>query len=151
IASVILLTIIGAFITEKIVEPRLGAYTGEYKEKLEGLAATEKKGLIWAGISTIVTIILIALLVLPSNAPLWLDGVKFVESTFMEALFPIVVILFFVPGLVYVIVTKEIKNDKVVANSLAKTMRTMGTIGPFIILAFTAGQFVAFFFESNMR
>src|SRR5699024_6032925 len=38
IASVILLTIIGAFITKKIVEPRLGAYTGEYKEKLEGLA-----------------------------------------------------------------------------------------------------------------
>lgn len=147
IASVILLTIIGAFITEKIVEPRLGAYTGEYKEKLEGLAATEKKGLIWAGISTIVTIILIALLVLPSNAPLWQDGVKFVESTFMEALVPIIAILFFVPGLVYGIVTKEIKNDKDVANSLAKTMGTMGT---FIILAFTAGQFVAFFDESNM-
>src|SRR5699024_11205948 len=147
IASVILRTIIGAYITEKIVEPRLGAYTGEYKEKLEGLAATEKKGLIWAGISTIVTIILIALLVLPSNAPLWQDGVKFVESTFMEALVPIIAILFFVPGLVYGIVTKEIKNDKDVANSLAKTMGTMGT---FIILAFTAGQFVAFFDESNM-
>lgn len=147
IASVILLTIIGALITEKIVEPRLGAYTGEYKEKLEGLAATEKKGLIWAGISTIVTIILIALLVLPSNAPLWQDGVKFVESTFMEALVPIIAILFFVPGLVYGIVTKEIKNDKDVANSLAKTMGTMGT---FIVLAFTAGQFVAFFDESNM-
>ena len=147
IASVILLTIIGAFITEKIVEPRLGAYTGEYKEKLEGLAATEKKGLIWAGISTVITIVLIALLVLPSNAPLWQDGVKFVESTFMEALVPIIAILFFVPGLVYGIVTKEIKNDKDVANSLAKTMGTMGT---FIILAFTAGQFVAFFDESNM-
>lgn len=147
IASVILLTIIGAFITEKIVEPRLGAYTGEYKEKLEGLAATEKKGLIWAGISTVITIVLIALLVLPSNAPLWQDGVKFVESTFMDALVPIIAILFFVPGLVYGIVTKEIKNDKDVANSLAKTMGTMGT---FIILAFTAGQFVAFFDESNM-
>ena len=147
IASVILLTIIGAFITEKIVEPRLGAYTGEYKEKLEGLAATEKKGLIWAGISTVITIVLIALLVLPSNAPLWQDGVKFVESTFMDALVPIIAILFFIPGLVYGIVTKEIKNDKDVANSLAKTMGTMGT---FIILAFTAGQFVAFFDESNM-
>lgn len=147
IASVILLTIIGALITEKIVEPRLGAYTGEYKEKLEGLAATEKKGLIWAGISTVITIVLIALLVLPSNAPLWQDGVKFVESTFMDALVPIIAILFFIPGLVYGIVTKEIKNDKDVANSLAKTMGTMGT---FIILAFTAGQFVAFFDESNM-
>ena len=147
IASVLLLTIVGAFITEKIVEPRLGAYTGEYKEKLEGLTATEKKGLIWAGISTLITIVLIALLVLPSNAPLWQDGVNFVESTFMDALVPIIAILFFVPGLVYGFVTKEIKNDKDVANSLAKTMGTMGT---FIVLAFTAGQFVAFFDESNM-
>ena len=147
IASVVLLTIVGAFITEKIVEPRLGAYTGEYKEKLEGLAATEKKGLIWATVSLVITVILIALLVLPSNAPLWQDGVNFVESTFMEALVPIIAILFFVPGLVYGYVTKEIKNDKDVANSLAKTMGTMGT---FIVLAFTAGQFVAFFDESNM-
>src|SRR5690625_6156835 len=65
----------------------------------------------------------------------------------MDSLVPIIALLFFVPGLVYGMVTKEIKDDKDVANSLAKTMGTMGT---FIVLAFTAGQFVAFFAESNM-
>src|SRR5699024_727124 len=33
-ASVLLLTIVGAWVTEKIVEPRLGSYDGIYKEKL---------------------------------------------------------------------------------------------------------------------
>ena len=147
IVSVFLLTLIGAFVTEKIVEPRLGTYSGEYKEKLEGLKREEKKGLIWAAVATLITLVAVSLLVLPNNAPLWGWNGKFVESTFMDALVPIIAILFFVPGLVYGYVTKEIKNDKDVANALAKTMGTMGT---FIVLAFTAGQFVAFFAESNM-
>ena len=147
IVSVFLLTLIGAFVTEKIVEPRLGTYSGEYKEKLERLKREEKKGLIWAAVATLITLVAVSLLVLPNNAPLWGWNGKFVESTFMDALVPIIAILFFVPGLVYGYVTKEIKNDKDVANALAKTMGTMGT---FIVLAFTAGQFVAFFAESNM-
>src|SRR5690625_2994117 len=68
-------------------------------------------------------------------------------APFMDSLVPIIAILFFVPGLVYGLVTKVIKNDKDVANSLANTIGTMGT---FIVLAFTAGQFVAFFDESNI-
>lgn len=147
VVSVFLLTIVGALVTEKIIEPRLGAYSGVYKEKLEGLAPKEKQGLLWASIATVITLILVALLIIPSNAPLRGEGGAIIQSPFMDSLVPIIAILFFVPGLVYGFVTKEIKNDKDVANSLAKTMGTMGT---FIVLAFTAGQFVAFFAESNM-
>src|SRR5699024_2965796 len=39
------------------------------------------------------------------------------------------------------------QNDTDVANKMAKTMATMGR---FIVLSFTAGQFVAFFNETNM-
>src|SRR5690625_7906209 len=106
-----------------------------------------KKVLIRSSFKTLITLVAVSLLVLPNNAPLWGWNGKFVESTFMDALVPIIAILFFVPGLVYGYVTKEIKNDKDVANALAKTMGTMWT---FIVLAFTARQFVAFFFESNM-
>src|SRR5690625_129217 len=154
IASVFLLTLVGWFVTEKIVEPRLGAYTGEFKEDLEGLKTIEKKGLKWAGFWTSIVLIGVALLVLPKNAPLRAldDGsgeFTLMDSLapFMGSLVPIIAILFFVPGLVYGYVTKEIKDDKDVANALAKTMGTMGT---FIVLSFTAGQFVAYFAESNM-
>src|SRR5699024_1136967 len=53
----------------------------------------------------------------------------------------------FVPGLIFGSITKEIRNDRDVADQLAKTM---GNMGLFIVLAFTAGQFVAYFFESIM-
>ena len=52
--SVIVLTFVGAWVTEKIVEPRLGEYNGEFREKVEKLTRLEKKGLILAGVSVVV-------------------------------------------------------------------------------------------------
>lgn len=154
IASVFLLTLIGWFVTEKIVEPRLGSYKGEYREDLNGIQSIEKKGLIYSGISALIVIIGIAFLVIPKNAVLRAvnDGsgdftIMDSLAPFMDSLVPIIALLFFVPGVVYGIVTKEIKNDKDIANGLSKTMATMGT---FIVLSFAAGQFVAFFSESDM-
>lgn len=148
IVSVFVLTFVGAWVTEKIVEPRLGEYTGEFREKLEKLTPVEKKGLIWATVSVVVTGILAALLILPEWGPLRGDGdMPIIRSPFMSSLVPIIAILFFVPGLVYGRVTKGIRDDKDVAAMMSATMASMGM---FIVLSFTAGQFVAFFSESNM-
>lgn len=148
-ASVIVLTLVGAWVTEKIVEPRLGEYNGKFREKLDKLEAVEKKGLLWASISVVVTGILVALLILPSWGPLrGVEGdMPIIRSAFMDSLVPIIALMFFVPGLVYGKITKEIRNDKDVAAMMGATMASMGM---FIVLSFTAGQFVAFFSESNM-
>ncbi|SFE22046.1 aminobenzoyl-glutamate transport protein [Lentibacillus persicus] len=156
--SVFVLTFIGTWVTERVVVPRLGEYKGEDGEedeeendRLEGLKSVEKKGLIWSGISLLVGLILTALLILPENAPLrgtegnYMDQI--IQSPFMSSLVPIIAILFFIPGLVYGMVTKVIRNDKDVAAQMTDTMASMGM---FIVLAFTAGQFVAYFNESNM-
>src|SRR5699024_1138252 len=147
IASVFILTLIGAWVTERIVEPRLGEYKGKYREKLEGLKSIEKKGLIWASVSLVVTLILVALLILPTGAPMRGEGGAIIQSPFMDSLVPIIAIVFLVPGFVYGKVTKVIRNDKDVAAQMSDTMASMGM---FIVLAFTAGQFVAFFNETNM-
>ncbi|HLS07873.1 AbgT family transporter [Lentibacillus sp.] len=156
-ASVFLLTLIGTWVTERIVVPRLGEYKGENgdaeanEDQLEGLKPVEKKGLIWAGVSLAIGLVLTALLVLPPNAPLqgtegnYMD--RIIQSPFMSSLVPIIAILFLLPGLVYGKVTKVIRNDKDVAAQMSDTMASMGM---FIVLAFTAGQFVAYFNESNM-
>ncbi|PIC64134.1 aminobenzoyl-glutamate transporter [Sporosarcina sp. P13] len=147
--SVIILTFVGAWVTEKIVEPRLGEYNGQYREKVEKLSSLEKKGLIWAGVSVIVAGILVALLVVFPGAPLRGDeaDMPIIKSPFMKSLVPIIAFMFFVPGLVYGKVTKLIRNDKDVAAMMSTTMAAMGM---FIVLSFTASQFVAFFSESNM-
>lgn len=43
IVSVFLLTIVGAVVTEKVVEPRLGEYKGEFREEMTSLTSLEKK------------------------------------------------------------------------------------------------------------
>lgn len=149
--SVFVLTFVGAWVTERIVEPRLGAYKGDQKEELEGLQAIEKKGLIWASITVVIGIVLALLLVVPPNAPMrGLEGdamEQIIRSPFMSSLVPIIAILFFIPGITYGIVTKSIRSDKDVASQMSDTMASMGT---FIVLAFTAGQFVAYFNETNI-
>jgi len=151
-ASVVVLTILGTWVTERIVMPRLGSYKGEYSEEsLEGLTAVERKGLIASGVGLLIGLALISLLIIPPNAPLrgtegnTMDQI--VQSPFMDSLVPIIAVLFFIPGLVYGVVTKGIRNDKDVAGQMSDTMASMGM---FIVLAFTAGQFVAYFNESNM-
>ncbi len=160
-ASVFLLTAVGTWVTERIIVPRLGKYTGEHAEEdaagasendsMDGLTSLEKKGLVWSGIWLVVALGLTSLLVLPPNAPMRGDTGSYmdqiIQSPFMDSLVPIIAILFFIPGLVYGIITKSIKSDKDVANQMGDTMASMGM---FIVLAFTAGQFVAFFAETNM-
>ncbi|PMB04422.1 aminobenzoyl-glutamate transporter [Fischerella thermalis CCMEE 5273] len=146
--SVILLTIVGALVTEKIVEPRLGTYKGEVTDTIEKLKPEEMKGLIGAGVSLLITSGLIALLILPEWGPMRGEGESpIINSPFMSSLAVIILVLFFIPGLVYGMMTQTIRSDKDVADQLSDTMASMGM---FIVLAFTAGQFVAYFNETNM-
>ncbi|GEN56755.1 aminobenzoyl-glutamate transporter [Halolactibacillus alkaliphilus] len=148
IASVFLLTIVGAVVTEKVVEPRLGTYQGSIQAgDMTELSVLEKKGLRYSGISLLITVIAIALLVVPSNGLLRAEDGGVISSPFMSSLVPIIMIMFFVPGLVYGKVTKTINNDREMAAKLSDTMASMGM---FIVLAFTAGQFVSYFTESNL-
>lgn len=147
VVSVFLLTLVGTLVTEKVVEPRLGEYTGSHKEEATGLSKIEKKGLVSAGISLLISIAAAAFLIIPENAPLRGEDGAIIMSPFMDSLVPIILILFFIPGAVYGAVTKSVKNDKDIANHLSGSMSSMGM---FIVLSFAAGQFVAYFNESNL-
>ncbi|MBP3950134.1 AbgT family transporter [Bacillus suaedae] len=146
IVSVFVLTIVGTFVTEKIVEPRLGTFKGIVTDKVDYLSDVEKKGLIGALISFILTGAALSLLVLPEWGPLRGEG-DLIDAPFFSSLVPVILITFFIPGFVYGKITKAIKDDKDVADQLSETMATMGA---YIVLAFAAGQFVAYFNETNL-
>ncbi len=147
IASVFFLTIIGTLVTEKIIEPRLGKYEGGIGETAEKLTSIERKGLLAAGFTFVVTLAALALLIVPEWGPMRGPEGEIIQSPFFNSLVPIILIMFFVPGYVYGRVTKEIKSDKDVANQMSDTMSAMGM---YIVLAFVAGQFVAYFAETNL-
>lgn len=152
IASTVLITVIGTIITEKIVEPRLGKYTGDAKVDDHGMKVSneEQRGLRFAGIATLLMIILFALLVVPANG--FLRGTEagvqgILNSPFMNSMVVVIALLFAVAGIAYGFGSKVVKNDKDVMNLMGKSMASMGS---YIVLVFFAAQFVAYFNYSNL-
>ncbi|MCZ2258520.1 AbgT family transporter [Sporosarcina sp. G11-34] len=147
-ASTFLVVIIGTLVTDKIIEPKLGKYVPiQGMEHKNEVSALEKRGLIWANISILLTVIGIALLVLPENGVLRGEGGNLIQSPFMSSIIFIMMLIFLVPGIVYGFVTKTIKNDKDIANLMTSSLETMSG---FIVLIFFAAQFVALFNYTNL-
>lgn len=149
VASTFLVTAMGTWVTEKIVEPRLGAYKGDQTGvSMDKLSSLEKKGLRMAGLSSLVLVIILALSVVPGWGFLRdpeTGGV--LHSPFLKGIVTIIFVVFFVPGVVYGFVTKSLKNDTDVINSMGKSMKGLGV---YIVLVFFAAQFVAYFSWTNV-
>lgn len=153
-ASVPFVGLAGTWVTEKILVPRLGAYkpmAGVQIEEQPPITSREKNALGWSVFATMVFSVLIALTVIPADGLLRgdIDPVSGIRSMqpFYQSLVPIMFIGFFIAGLVYGILAKTIKTDKDVSEMTAKSMSTMGL---YIVIAFVASQFVAYFNWSHL-
>lgn len=147
-ASVILLTIVGAILTDKFVEPRLPVYQGARNEEMKKLTPEQNRGLMASGIAALVFIGLVALLVVPEAAPLRnpkTGGI--IPSPFIQGIVPLIILFFFVISVPYGMVTKQIRGASDVPDLLVDPMKSMAG---FIVMVFPLSQFVAFFNWSNM-
>ncbi len=149
IASALMVTFVGTWITEKIVEPRLGKYTGNEKPlEIEQISPLERKGLRWAGYGTLIFIALMAWTIIPENGLLRdpeTGGI--LRSPFFSGIVVGLMFLFFVPGLIYGIIVKTIKSDKDVVKHMTHSMKGLGG---YIVLVFFAAQFIYWFNYSNL-
>jgi aminobenzoyl-glutamate transport protein len=149
VASAIMITFVGTWITEKIVEPRLGKYMGTEKPlEIEQITPLEKKGLRWAGIGTLVFIALMAWTIIPENGLLRdpeTGGV--LRSPFFSGIVVGLLLLFFVPGIIYGIIVGSVKSDKDVVKHMTHSMKGLGG---YIVLVFFAAQFIYWFNYSNL-
>ena len=147
-ASVILLTIVGAVLTDKFVEPRLPVYRGERNDEMKKLTPLQNRGLMASGIAALVFIGLVAMLVVPEAAPLRnpkTGGI--IPSPFIQGIVPLIILFFFVISVPYGMVTKQIRSASDVPDLLVDPMKSMAG---FIVMIFPLSQFVAFFNWSNM-
>ena len=152
IASTVLITVIGTIVTEKIVEPRLGKYTGDatVEESAMTVSKEEQRGLRFAGIATLLSVAGLAALAVPANGFLrgtdaGIQGI--LKSPFMDSMVLIIALVFAIAGIAYGVGAKVVKNDKDVMNLMGKSMASMGS---YIVLVFFASQFVAYFNYSNL-
>ncbi len=153
IASVLMLVLVGTWLTEKVIEPRLGKYNNKYAEpgvadqKMEEVTPLETKALRNAGIAGLVYILLIATLIVPSSGILrGVDG-AIVPSPFLSNIIPIILFFFISIGVAYGITVGVIKGTKDVPEFMAKAMADMSG---YIVLIFAAAQFISYFNWSNL-
>jgi aminobenzoyl-glutamate transport protein len=150
IASVLFLTVVVGFITERMIEPRLGKYTGEKpEEEGAGLSADESRGLRYAGLGLLGVLVAFALLTLPAGAPLRNPdtGELVGSSPFMNGLIAFIMIVFLVTGAAYGAGAKTMTSATDVIKAIEKTLSGMGGL---IFLFLIISQFVAYFNYTNM-
>ncbi len=148
VVSTFMIAIVGTVVTERIVAPRLGDYDdGGNGEKIEPLSKDEKKGLLWATISTVLITTLILVGLLPENGFLRGPDGTVIQSPVIRAVVAWLFIFSLAGGVVYGIATGKFKNDTDVANSMAESMKTLAI---YMVLVFFAAQFVAYFKWSNL-
>lgn len=151
IASTFLLTAVGAFVTEKIVEPRLGEYNGSYKPNDDPITSEQNKGMRNALIALLVFLGIMALLMIPENAPLRaLDeatGNMTLDAFLRQGLLFMIFLLFAVPGYFYGKTTGKIQSSHDLVKGMSESMSSMGG---YLVLAFFAAQFINYFSYTNL-
>ena len=142
--SAVMIAIAGTWITEKVVVPRLGEYKGDEKpEELKELSKAEKRGLRYALIAALVFVGIILWGLVPSGGFLrdpQTNGI--LRSPFLSGIVAVIFFAGIIVGLAYGIGARTIRNDSDVMKAMEKAMATMSL---YLVLAFFAAQFVAFF------
>ncbi len=156
------------YVTDRVIEPRLGAWTGGASAGAddEGLSPdpTEHtgelaaKGLRHAGLAALFVVALWVAMVFAPGTPLIneaaCDGIPAADCSIHSELRPLYqslvgafFLLFLLTGWAYGRATGVIKDHRDLVNMMAESMKDMGY---YLVLAFAAAHFVAMFNWSNL-
>ena len=156
------------YVTDKIIEPRLGVFQaseeeGDQQPKSElstKLSENEKKGLKHAAFAALSVVIAWSLLVLGPNTPLLNEAACSDQALaagdclyqarltpFYKSLVAGFMLLFLISAWFYGKAVGTIKNHHDLVNMMTESMKDMGY---YLVLAFTAAHFVALFNWSNL-
>ena len=145
IVSTVLIVVIGTFVTDHIVEPRLSppdeTESGFISREMSAL---ERNALRWANGALLAVLFLIAACCIPDNSFLRnpQTGSLTENAPLINGLIPLIAVLFLVPSVVFGCVTQKYKNEKDICSQLSENMSSMGS---YIALSFFAAQFISYF------
>jgi aminobenzoyl-glutamate transport protein len=152
IVSTPLLTLLGWFVTERILAPRFADYQPPddgIDDSMAGpLGEAERRGLRYAGWATLVLTAVVVWSALPPGsvpgAGFMRDPVSgdLLHSPLLKGVVALIFLYGVVSGIAYGIGAGTIRNDADVIRGMDKSM---STLGGYMVLCFFAAQFVAFF------
>lgn len=149
------------FVTDKIIEPRLGSWKPTSQADLESyqdsnapITPQQRKGLKHAGVALLVVILAWSAMIFGPGTPLLNDGPDMqgaawysVASPFFKSLVAAFLILFLAAGWFYGRAAGTIKTGQDLVDMMTDAMRDLGY---YMVLAFFAAHFVAMFGWSNL-
>ncbi|CAN5349668.1 AbgT family transporter [soil metagenome] len=150
-AGTVLFTTVGWWVTEKIVEPRLGPWAAPegQPQANDPLTDVERKGLRWAALAALAVAALWAALTLVPGGPLrdaqatgagqWGPLFRSLAAAFF--------ILFLAAGCAYGVAVGVIKKDNDVARLAADSLAGMAG---YLVMVFAAAHFIAMFTWSGL-
>ncbi|MFM1823258.1 MAG: hypothetical protein RI967_1524 [Planctomycetota bacterium] len=158
VASTPFLTLLGWFVTARIVEPRFSRAEVDAQIAEGGVArgapeldGSERRGLLAALVALAVAGGAFLAMALVEGGPLHgtmpRAGSGVLVPAWSEAIVPMILVLFLVPGVAYGLVSGEIRSDRCIARRMGQSMSAMGT---YLVLAFFAGQTIAWFRQSGL-
>ncbi len=145
--STVLITVIGTWVTNRIVEPRLEAYQGA-SEKIERVNPLEIKALRWSMLALALYVGLILVVLMPQDSLLRHPTTGLLAgSPFMKNLIIIIGFGFALSGSVFGVISKQLTSGHDFAEAMT---RSIAQLSGFLVLIFFAAQFIAYFNYSNI-
>jgi len=157
--SSILIVLVGWFITDRIVEPRLKKIKVDGDEdelpKMETVSPRESRAFWFATGAMVLALVALVLWAIPADSalrgpdsvnPEEMSLVSF-SAPLMRAIVPLIFIFFILPGVVYGYMSGVFKTSKDLINSQSKSMQSMSY---YIVMAFFCALFIDAFSQSNI-
>lgn len=159
-ASTFLIVAVGWVLTDFVIEPRLRttAVDGDPASlpTMEQLTSTERRGVLLAVMSMVVSLAVLLSTALPAGSP-WRAAADVVPpggssllvsaAPLMQSIVPIIFVFFLIPGVVYGVVSGSVKTHRDVVAGMSKAMAGMGY---YVVMAFFCALFIYAFAQSNL-
>lgn len=146
--STLLIAFLGTWVTNRIVEPRLGKYEGDVpQEPINPLTPIEKKGIRAVVIAGLAWTALILITLIPENGFFRGPEQSLLRSPLLKGF---IALLFFMSGslgVLYGFITRKFTKDGDVVKGMVDSFKSLAA---FMVLVFFASQFVAYFKWSNL-
>ena len=152
--SSILITLVGWYITDRIIEPRLNRETpvdedAEAAPAMDTISKNERKGFRIATLVTLLCLILLVLSILPADSP-FRDANGSLSSftaPIMQSIVPLIFLFFLIPGIIHGFVSGKFKKSKDIIDEMSEAMKGMAY---YVVMAFFCALFINAFATSNL-
>jgi len=154
-ASCLIIVLLGWFLTDKVVEPRLRGteIDGDPEEMphMPELTSRDRIGMWWGLISIVIGVVLLIVWAAPQNSALRASNGSLTsyspKAPLMDAIVPLIFVFFIIPGIVHGYVSRTFKSHRDIIQGMTKSMETMAY---YLVLVFFAALFIESFKISHL-